>query len=181
MIILHAIINGNNINHASKIQNWMKMALISLEGQYLSMRFLKTQLLRSKIKTDGGSSKLHSKTKIKRKYWSLITSLVVSKTTSWSRRKWLKTASYEHCPENRPLHEQLLFCHDLRSLKHPNCDASSYSTLRNVLGVHRIWNLEMSFRNERDNEETWMLVHDDSFHQIKPPLSSIMAPNIIMC
>ncbi|KAK9210617.1 hypothetical protein WN944_002988 [Citrus x changshan-huyou] len=26
------------------------------EGQHLSMRFLKTQLLRSKIKTDGGSS-----------------------------------------------------------------------------------------------------------------------------
>ncbi|GAY50045.1 hypothetical protein CUMW_123700 [Citrus unshiu] len=33
------------------------MALIPLEGQHLSMRFLKSQLLRSKIKTDGGSSR----------------------------------------------------------------------------------------------------------------------------
>ena len=35
----------------------MKMALIPLEGQHLSMRFLKSQLLRSKNKTDGGSSR----------------------------------------------------------------------------------------------------------------------------
>jgi len=35
----------------------MKMALIPLEGQHLSMRFLKSQLLCSKIKTDGGSSR----------------------------------------------------------------------------------------------------------------------------
>ena len=127
------------------------------------------------------SDRLHSKTKIKRKDWSLVTSLAVSKTPSWSRRKRLKTASYEHCPENTALHEQLLFCHDLRSFEHPNCDASSQSTLRNVLGVHRIWNLEISFRNERDNEETCVLAHVDSFHQIKSPLSLIMAPNIIMC
>ena len=35
----------------------MKMALIPLDGQHLSMRFLETQLLHSKMKTDGGSSR----------------------------------------------------------------------------------------------------------------------------
>ena len=117
------------------------------------------------------SDRLHSKTKIRRKDWSLFISLVVSEMTLWGRRKWLKTVRYEHCAGYRTLLEQLLFCHDLRSLKHPNCNTSNQSTLRNVLGVHRIFNHPISFRNERDNEETWMLVHDDSFYQIKSPLS----------
>ena len=141
--------------------------------------------MHSKFKTDGRSSRNFGSTSLKNenqeerlKFNYLTFSF---KKTSWGGRKWQKTASYEHCLENRPLHEQLLFCHDLRSLKHPNCDASSQSTLRNALGVHGIWNHQISFTNERDNEETWMLVHDNSFHQIKPPLSSIMALNIIMC
>ena len=31
----------------------------------------------------------------------------------------MKTTRYEYCPGNRPLHEQLLFLHDLRSLTSP--------------------------------------------------------------
>ena len=113
------------------------------------------------VKLNQMAEALKTSDRIKRKDWSLFTSLVVLETTSWGRRKWLKTTRYEHCLGNRPLHEQLLFCHDLRSLKHPDCDASNQSTLRNVQGVHRIWNHQISFSNERDNKETWMLIHDD--------------------
>ena len=136
----------------------MKMALIPLEGQHLSMRFLKSQLLCSKIKTDGGSSRnlgsasFKNENQEERLKFNYLTCsfekdfVRQEKTTENSKLRTLsRKQSSARTASVLPRSE---------ILKHPNCDASNQSTLRNVLGVQRIWNLEISFRNERDNEET---------------------------
>lgn len=121
-----------------------------------------------KIKTTNGNSRnlgSASKTKIKRKNWNLITSFVISKTTSWGRKKITKAKCYEQCSENRPLHRQLLFLRDLGFLKHPNCDASNQSTLRNLIKIHKIWNHQFCFKMRermKIEHECWLMIIDST-------------------
>ena len=133
----------------------MKMALIPLEGQHLSMRFLKSQLLRSKIKTDGGSSRNLGSASFKNE--NQEERLKFNYLTCSFEKDFVRQEKTTENSKLRTLPRKISSARTAsvlpRSviLKHPNCDASNQSTLRNVLGVQRIWNLEISFRNERDN------------------------------